>query len=90
MDLIINQVNFRRVRKTAKSDYRVLPVCLSVGQSVRLCLCVRMEQSAPSERIFMKFNILVFWGGICPENPRLIKIEQEKRLLCVKTNVQLW
>ena len=55
LNLSVN-INFRRVRKIAQScllDSSRLSACLSV------CLSVRMEQVAPTGRIFIKFDI---WG----------------------------
>jgi hypothetical protein len=45
---------FRRVRKIAKSDYSLRHVCLSV------CLSA-WNNSAPTGRIFMEFDIWVFF-----------------------------
>jgi len=43
---------FRRVLKIAKSDYYLRHVSPSV------CLSIRKDNAAPTERIFMKFDIL--------------------------------
>jgi hypothetical protein len=59
---------FRRVRKIAKSDYRLchicLSVCLSACQSVRPCVCVcpsAWNNFAPTGQIFVKFDICAFF-----------------------------
>jgi hypothetical protein len=42
-----------------------------------VCLCVRMEQSAPSLQIFMKFYIRAF-TKISPPNSSLVKYDKRK------------
>jgi hypothetical protein len=74
---LVGKQNFRRVRKIAKSDYYLhhvsqsvsQSVCLSVYPSVCLCICrSAWNNSAPTGRIVMKFDIWVFfenlWGKI--------------------------
>ena len=59
----------RRVRKIAKSDYQLLHVRPSV------CLCPSAwNNSGPTNRIFIKFDISVIFSEICRENPSFIKI----------------
>jgi len=47
-----------RVRKIDESDSYLRHVCPSV----------RMKNTAPTGRIFMKFDIWVFFSKICKEN----------------------
>jgi len=53
---------FRLVRKIAKSDYYRRHVCLSVSLSV--CLLSAWNNSAPTGRIFMKFDIGFFFENV--------------------------
>jgi len=48
-------VVFRRIRKIEKSDYYL---------RVSVCLSVRMDNSAPIERIFVKFVMLEFFENL--------------------------
>ena len=53
------------------------------------CLSVRMENSAPTGRILMKFDFETF-SKICLENSSLIKIRQKWRVLHMNGFSHLW
>jgi hypothetical protein len=74
---------FKFVRKTAKSGYYLFHICLSVCP-------VAWNNSAPTGRIFMKFDIWVFFEKICRENSGLIIIWQEYQILYMKINVRYY
>ena len=70
----------RRVRKIAKATIRFV-MCLSVRQSAR-------NNSAPTQRIFMKFHIWVFFENLS----RRLKFHsnlKKLRVLYIKTDVHL-
>jgi hypothetical protein len=54
--------NVRRVRKIAKSDNELRQVCLPVWSSVRPSA---RNNSAPTGRIFRKFDIWTFFKNLC-------------------------
>jgi hypothetical protein len=71
-----------RDRKTAKSDYWLLHICLSL----RLCA---WNFSAPTDA-FSWILIFEFFVENLLRNSIFIKISQEKKLLYMKTYVYLW
>ena len=73
-----------RLRKTAKTTNSfVMSVILSV-----YCRSAQ-NNSAPTGRIFMKFDIWLF-SNICGDNSSLMKIWQEWQILYWKSYVHLW
>jgi len=55
---------FRPVRTIAKSDYWLRHVCLSVRPSFLPSVLSASKNSAPTGRIFVKFNIWVFFENL--------------------------
>ena len=70
---------FRGVRKISKSDYWLRQVCPSCPHA--------FNNSAPTARIFMKFDIAVFLQNLSRKF-NFVEIWQEWRVLYMKNNIQ--
>jgi hypothetical protein len=77
----INWLVSTHVRKIAIHDYQFTHVHVSVRPSE--------SNSDPNGRIFMKFDIWVFFQN-CPENSSSNKISQEQPVPYTKTYGHLW